>query len=777
MIKRLAALGLVLLHSTGVSAQEPFNIAVRVDKLATLFTQLYGPGGLIVDSRATLPSGDDHSAHFNSAFETEFARFGAVLTGKLVSVPLPSLASGLTYEFDPTLGVFSRSTQSFGPIMAERADTIGANRTSFGVAYEHSRFDTIEGVNLDSVPAVFTHDGFELGGGRGDLVTTRNAIDARVDQFTTFVTYGLTDRLDVSLAVPFVSNELLVVSEATIQRIGTENPEIHFYRMLDGSVGDTRIFTAFGSASGIGDLTIRLKGRIWKGSTSGIALGLDLRVPTGDEENLLGAGAPGVKPFVAWSASYDAFSPHVNFGYVWNGSSILAGDPVTVQSADLPDQVTYIVGAEFGVSSRLTFAFDVLGLHVIDSPRLVQQDFLAQDGTSVTGETVSHVLGGVLRIDPDWSSLPGATPEAVHRLLRRSLQKVPKQRIHDVADVRLDLEEAATAKPTDDTAVMPVGRPAIWRQALPLALGTLTIGSLVTGLLMWNLRPAAPPRSPARFVVSSFPNPAPVRSSNETELAISPDGSVVVYGATVDDEDGLYVRHLDRLEGEFLTAMANTGSFFFSPDGAQVGFFTRVDQTFKRIPVSGGGAITLCALPDTAQPRGASWGPDDTIIFARSGGGNGLFRVSAAGGEPERLTMPDSPVRHYWPEVLPSGRAVLFTIVAGGADTPEEMQIAVLDLETGKQRVLLESGAHPRYVSSGHLVYSFGNTLRAVGFGAERFDIVGDPIPVLEGIPTGIGGGLPTSLLGQRSETAHSRYRRCALGTGRRVRIERTYRQ
>lgn len=384
MLKHVAALSVgLLLHATDLSAQEPFNIAVRVDRLAMLFTQLYGRDGLIVDSRAALPTGEDHSPHFDTAFRNKFVQFGAALTGKLVSVPLPSLASGFTYEFDPSLGVFSRSTQSFGPIMAERAETIGANRTSFGVAFEHAGFDTIEGLNLDNVPGVLTHDGFELGGGREDLVTTKNSIDASVDQFTAFVTHGLTDRIDVSLAVPFVSNELLVVSEATIRRIGAEDPEVHFYQMADGSLGDRRIFTAFGSARGIGDLTIRLKGRLWKGATSGVALGLDLRVPTGDEENLLGAGAPGVKPFMAWSASFDTFSPHFNFGYLWNGSSILAGDPVTEQSADLPDQLTYIVGAEFGASSRLTFSFDLLGQYVIDSPRLVRQDFRAQDDTSV----------------------------------------------------------------------------------------------------------------------------------------------------------------------------------------------------------------------------------------------------------------------------------------------------------------------------------------------------------------------------------------------------------
>ena len=383
MIRRLAVLCLgPFLCSAGLSAQEPFNVAVQVDKLSSIFTLLYGRDGLIVDSLAALPSGDTHSAHFNSAFQTEFVQFGTALAGKLVSVPLPSSRLASPTGSTPPWGVQQKHSEL-------RSDHGGAGRNDWcqpyilRVAFEHARFDTVEGLNLDNVPAVFTHDGFELGGGRADLVTTRNSIDARVDQFTTFVTYGLTDRLDVSLAVPFVSTELLLVSEATIQRIGTQNPEIHFYRTLDGTLGDKRIFTAFGSASGVGDLTIRFKGTLMKGEISGLALGLDLRVPTGDEENLLGAGAPGLKPFMAWSATYDTFSPHVNFGYLWNGSSILAGNPTTGQSADFPDQVTYIVGAEFGAFPRLTFAFDVLGQYVINSARLVQQDFRAQDATSV----------------------------------------------------------------------------------------------------------------------------------------------------------------------------------------------------------------------------------------------------------------------------------------------------------------------------------------------------------------------------------------------------------
>jgi hypothetical protein len=205
-----------------------------------------------------------------------------------------------------------------------------------------------------------------------------------VNQFTAFISYGLTDRLDLSLAIPVVSTDLTVISDATIRRIGTVDPEIHFFREADDTVGDRRSFTAFGSASGIGDLTLRLKGRM----AGSMAFGLDVRVPTGDEENLLGVGAPGIRPFFVVSKSSKAFSPHLNVGYLWNGSSVLAGNPATGEAADLPDQVTYVVGADFGVSQRFTFVLDVLGTYLIDAPRLHQDTFHALDGRS-TFPTVS----------------------------------------------------------------------------------------------------------------------------------------------------------------------------------------------------------------------------------------------------------------------------------------------------------------------------------------------------------------------------------------------------
>ena len=382
---RTGLLAFVLLSamSSSAAAQEPYNLTAPVRNLSTLFTDLYGPNGLIVDSEATLPGEQPHSAHFNSDFQSNFSQFGTALVGQLVTVPLPSPASGFTYQFDPSVGVFHRTTQSFGPILAERAETVGARRVSFGFASQRFAFDTVEGTDLLKVPAVFTHDNAQLRGGREDVVTTLNSIEATVSQFTMFVTVGVTDRFDVSMAAPIVATSLKVVSDATIQRLGTTNPLTHFFRQSNGDVGNRRIFTAVGSASGLGDLTVRLKSTVHERNSTGLAVGLDIRLPTGDETNLLGTGAAGLQPFAIVSATYQKISTHANAGYQWNGSSILAGNPATGTSADFPDQVTYAAGADVSANARLTLAFDVLGRYAIRPERLSQNEFHALDGKSV----------------------------------------------------------------------------------------------------------------------------------------------------------------------------------------------------------------------------------------------------------------------------------------------------------------------------------------------------------------------------------------------------------
>lgn len=345
----------------------------RPATLSTLFEDIFGPRGLVLNSDDVALDGTNHAAHFNSAFQSEFRLLNVALTSQLATVPLPSPASGFTYSFDPATGTFARSSRSFGPILTERGETIGRGKIALGYAFQFFSYDRLDGVSLTAVPALFTHDNPELGGGRADVVSTENTIEASVTQFTGAITYGLTDRIDVSLAVPVVRTRLALLSNATIHRIGTGNAlQVHYFRDPDaiGGYGSTRQYFAEGSSTGLGDLVARVKGTVLRERDRSLAAGLDVRMPTGDERNLLGSGSLGLKPFVALSASIGAFAPHVNVAYQWNGKSALAGDVREGFKDDLPDQFTYALGADLLVAPRLSIVCDLFGQRVIDSPRM-----------------------------------------------------------------------------------------------------------------------------------------------------------------------------------------------------------------------------------------------------------------------------------------------------------------------------------------------------------------------------------------------------------------------
>ena len=358
----------------------PVHAQDRPASLATLFEDIFGPGGLVVSSDEVTVDGTNHSAHFNSAFQSDFRLVNVALTSQLAAVPLPSPASGFTYRFDPGTGTFVRSTSSFGPILTERGETIGRGRIAFGFSYQFFSFDHLDGVGLSAVPAVFTHDNYQAGGGRTDVVFTENTIKADVGQFNGALTYGLTDRLDLAMAVPIISTHLSLLSNARIYRVGTgANTSVHYFHSdagIDGR-GETKQFFSEGSASGVGDIVLRVKGTVLRENGRALALGVDTRLPTGDEQNLLGAGAPGIRAFSAFSTSLQKFAPHVNIAYQWNGKSVLGADVRTGLEADLPDQFLYAAGTDFGINDRLSIVLDLLGRRVIDSPRMSTYEFVA----------------------------------------------------------------------------------------------------------------------------------------------------------------------------------------------------------------------------------------------------------------------------------------------------------------------------------------------------------------------------------------------------------------
>ncbi len=339
------------------------------------------------------------------------------------------------------------------------------------------------------------------------------------------------------------------------------------------------------------------------------------------------------------------------------------------------------------------------------------------------GEDVSLTLASVMKSDLNVKTLPQDVPATVRTVLRRCLEKDPLQRIRDMGDVRLAMKGAFETTITAPSEPAAVPQLPIWQRPVPVALAGLALATIAS-LSVWTLRPQ--PSFPLLRMAVSVPPSAPVAPNGPfTEVAISADGTTVVYRG-----DGtLQVRAVDQLAATPLRGATGAQNPFLSPYGAWVGFVT--GTTLQKVSIQGGPAVTICELP--AGLRGASWGDVDSIVFGVSGSA-GLFRVAAAGGEPEVLTEPGQGGNHRWPDVLPGGRGVLFTVRTslGTADN----QIAVLDLDTGQHEVIIPNGTHPRYSPTGHIVYGLDGTLRAVAFDLDALRVTSDPVPVVEGVLT-----------------------------------------
>jgi serine/threonine-protein kinase len=347
------------------------------------------------------------------------------------------------------------------------------------------------------------------------------------------------------------------------------------------------------------------------------------------------------------------------------------------------------------------------------------------------GELISDVLASVLKTDPNWPALPADTPAGVRRLLRRCLEKDPRRRLQAIGEARVQIEDLLSGAPdaTVASAPLPLRVLPLWRRALPWASTGALAAGLATMLVLWApWRPAtAAPRVTRMSIAPSGPA-APTIDRNLGDVALSPDGTYIVYVGNNGTQ--LFVRALDTLEPVAIATSRALRAPFVSPDGQWVGFLDGV-VTLRKVSITGGPPITLAGLDGAS--RGATWAPDDTIIFTTSNPATGLQHLSAAGGTPEVLTRPDhaqGEADHLWPEILPGGHAVLFTITSqtGGLETA---QLAVRDLRTATQKVLLRGGSHGHYVASGHLVYVAGGTLRAIPFDLNRLETHGTAVPVL----------------------------------------------
>jgi len=356
------------------------------------------------------------------------------------------------------------------------------------------------------------------------------------------------------------------------------------------------------------------------------------------------------------------------------------------------------------------------------------------------GNEVSDVLASVLKDTLPLERVPADTPASIRRLLRRCLEKDRADRLDSMATARLEIADAMTPGRDDVSARMALhdsDRPRVRRWAF-IAAAAVVVGSALTGVIVWQVRTPAP--VPPTALVLAPPGGVPIQlNANQPDLAISRDGRRIAFGGGA-SETAIVVRTLDGFDDRVLSNLGvGPRSPFFSPDDRWLGYFSGpsngVGGRLMKVAPQGGTPVAIGLVGSNL--RGASWGPDDTIVFASIDAQTGLLRVSASGGEPEVLTRPDAAADeadHRWPVIMPDGKHVVFTITRGPGAQARGTDLAVLELATRTWRVIRKGGSYPRYVATGHLLFATDAGVYAAPFDPVACEFRGEALRVIEDV-------------------------------------------
>src|SRR5262245_31844760 len=338
---------------------------------------------------------------------------------------------------------------------------------------------------------------------------------------------------------------------------------------------------------------------------------------------------------------------------------------------------------------------------------------------SFGGDTASDTLAAILKSEPALSALPPETPARIRALLRHCLEKDPARRLHDIADARIEIEEAR-----ESSQELPSAVPARGSRRVRLLWAA---GGLLVGALGVFLGARAPPRSqrdsrppaPLRAALLLPPGTTLRTAAYRPSIVFSPDGRRLVLGLR-DDQARLYVRELERPETVPIAGTDWGFNPFFSPDGEWLAFFTV--RELKQVALAGGAPIVVCEVPPVTN--GGAWAPDGWIYFSLIN--SGLQRVRASGGKPEPFTTPDRKAgerAHVWPQLLP-GSSQLLVVVRAGKDFQdfERSNLAILDIESRKLRVVLQSVSYGCFAPPGHLIFVRGASVLAVPCDPRTFE-------------------------------------------------------
>jgi serine/threonine protein kinase/Tol biopolymer transport system component len=369
------------------------------------------------------------------------------------------------------------------------------------------------------------------------------------------------------------------------------------------------------------------------------------------------------------------------------------------------------------------------------------------------GEDVTDTLASILKSPPDWSALPPDVPPAIRTLLQRCLEKDRAARVGDIAVARFALEEARSLG--DSSIVLPnLTKPPAPGRSVPglLAMAAVTIvacAALAAAATYW-LTKSAPPRV-SRFEVVPLASQMLVEPPG-TNIALSPDGSTLVYHAEVGGTPQLSMRRIGELDPTPIRGTELGLNPAISPDGTRLVFTTTTQM--KVLSLAGGPPTVIAELERAVQ--GTTW-VGDTIVFGMAGAG--LFKVPAGGGRPENVAKLDESANetdYRWPTAVPDTDLVLYTVYGTGG--PRQARIVARNLETGATKVVVEGGNAPIYTRSGHLLYAaIPATLMAVPFDVDSLSLTGSPVPVLEGFAVVKGTGAVNLAVAGDGTLAYSR--------------------
>jgi eukaryotic-like serine/threonine-protein kinase len=327
------------------------------------------------------------------------------------------------------------------------------------------------------------------------------------------------------------------------------------------------------------------------------------------------------------------------------------------------------------------------------------------------GDSVGEVVGAVFKSEPDWALLPGETPESVRRLLRRCLQKDRRLRLQSIGDARIEIEEAQREPPPAPAAKTL----STSRARLPwMIAGLLALLALVQGV--WSRRDPAESAREVRFEVATPTTTDPI------SLAISPDGSKIVFVATVDGRPRLWERPLDSVSSKPL-AGTDDGFFpFWSPDSQSLGFFA--NGRLNRIDLDNGLVRSLASAPN---PLGGAWIDNDTILFAPNFTGP-IFSVAATGGASVPVTRVEAgQASHRFPQALPGGRRFMYYAIG---ETRSEY---VGQIDRGSGSRLVDADA-PAVYARERVLFVRQGTLFSQDLDSATVSVRGNPAAIAEQI-------------------------------------------